>query len=34
MSAGRHIALVGFCLDDVDDAIEEIGLAVLAAEVL
>jgi hypothetical protein len=34
MPAGCHIALVGFRFDDVDDAVEEIGLAVLAPEVL
>jgi hypothetical protein len=34
MPAGCHIALVGFRFNDVDNAVEEIGLAMLAAEVL
>ena len=31
---GRHIPLHGFGLRDVDDGVEEIGFAVLAAEIL
>lgn len=32
--AGRHVALAGLALGDVDNRVEEVGLAVLAAEVL
>lgn len=32
--AGRHLALHGFGLRDVDDGVEEVGFSVLAAEVL
>ena len=34
VSSGRHIALCGFCLCDIDDGAEEVGFAVLAAEIL
>ena len=34
MPAGRHIAFRGVSFVHVDDAIEEVGFAVLAAEVL
>ena len=34
MAAGGHVAFAGFALLDVDDAVEEVGFAVLAAEVL
>jgi hypothetical protein len=34
VAAGRHVALVGFRFGDVDDLVEEVGFAVLAAEVL
>jgi hypothetical protein len=34
VAARRHIALVRLRLGDVDDAVEEVGLAMLAAEVL
>lgn len=34
VAAGGHVALVGFGLSNVDDGVEEVGLAVLAAEVL
>ena len=34
VAAGGHVALVGVGLGDVDDVVEEIGLAMLAAEVL
>jgi hypothetical protein len=34
VSPRRHVALAGLALLDVDDRVEEVGLAVLAAEVL
>ena len=34
VAAGGHVALIGVAGVDVDDAVEEVGLAVLAAEVL
>ena len=34
MSAGRHVAFGGFGLGDVYDGVEEVGFAMLAAEVL
>jgi hypothetical protein len=34
MTAGGHVALTGLALLDVDDGVEEVGFAVLAAEVL
>lgn len=34
VTAGGHVAFAGFALLDVDDAVEEVGFAVLAAEVL
>ena len=34
MPARRHIALCGFRLRDIHDSVEEVGFAVLAAEVL
>jgi hypothetical protein len=34
VATGRHVALVGLRLGDVDDAVEQIRFAVLAAEVL
>lgn len=34
VATGRHVALVGIRLGDVDDAVKEVGFAVLAAEVL
>lgn len=34
MAARRHVALDGFGLQDVDDGVEEVGFAVLAAEIL
>lgn len=34
VAAGGHVALVGLRLGDVDDAVEQVRLAVLAAEVL
>ena len=34
MSARSHAAFVGLAGLDVDNAVEEVGLAVLAAEVL
>lgn len=34
VAAGGHVALAGLALLDVDDAVEEEGFAVLAAEVL
>ena len=34
MPAGGHVAFDGFGLDDVDDAAEEVGFAVLATEIL
>ncbi len=34
MPARRHVALDGFGLRGVDDGVEEVGFAVLAAEVL
>jgi hypothetical protein len=34
VAAGGHVALVGLGFADVDDAVEEVRFAVLAAEVL
>jgi hypothetical protein len=34
VTSGRHVALVGVGFGDVDDAVEEVCLAVLAAKVL
>ena len=34
MPSRRHVAFGGFGLRDVDDGVEEVGFAVLAAEVL
>ena len=34
VSTCRHVALAGLALCDVDDAVEEVGFAMLAAEVL
>ena len=34
VAAGGHVALAGFALLDVDYGVEEVGFAVLAAEVL
>jgi hypothetical protein len=34
VAAGRHVALAGLAGLDVDDAVEEVGFAVLAAEIL
>ena len=34
MAPRCHVALIGFAVDDVDDFAEEVGFAVLAAEVL
>jgi hypothetical protein len=34
MATRRHVPLARFPLLDVDDAVEEVGLAMLAAEVL
>lgn len=34
MATRRHVALAGLARLDVDDAVEKVGLAVLAAEVL
>lgn len=34
MSAGGHVALDGFGLRGVDDGVEEVGFAVLTAEIL
>ena len=34
MFAGRHIALVGFALDYVDNMAKEVGFAMLAPEIL
>jgi hypothetical protein len=34
MTAGRHVALACFSLLDIDDFVEEVGFAVLAAEIL
>lgn len=34
MTTGGHIAFVGFSFFDVDDLVEEVGFAMLAAEVL
>jgi hypothetical protein len=34
VTAGGHVALAGLALLDVDDGVEEVGFAVLAAEVL
>jgi len=33
MTPRRHVPIAGFAFDDVDDGIEEVGFAVLAAEV-
>jgi hypothetical protein len=34
MAARRHVAFVGFRLVDIDNLVEKVGLAMLAAEVL
>ena len=34
MSARRHVAVDGLGFGDVDDGVEEVGFAVLAAEIL
>lgn len=34
VAAGRHVTLDWLALGDVDDGVEEVGFAVLAAEVL
>ena len=34
VATGGHVALVGLGLGDVDNAVEEVGLSMLAAEVL
>jgi hypothetical protein len=34
VTARGHVALAGLALLDVDDGVEEVGLAVLAAEIL
>ena len=34
VTAGRHVALVGVGFSHVDDAVEQVSLAVLATEVL
>jgi hypothetical protein len=34
MTASRHVALARFALLDIDDFVEEVGFAVLAAEIL
>lgn len=34
VSAGRHVPLDSFRLGNIDDGVEEVGLAVLTAEVL
>jgi len=34
MAARGHVTLAGLALSDVDDAVEEIGFAMLAAEIL
>ena len=34
MSASRHVALIGFAVDDIAHLAEEVGFAVLATEIL